>query len=272
VTPAQSTVATASLSTTTAAVKLRDRVCVSVCLSLCLPLCLNLLLAARWFAAAYLRPLFDSSFFLGWLWSVTVFGLVSDRWGRRTALYTALMIFNVAQVAGALSPTAWFYMVARHFSGVGLGAYSLTGELRDGVRCVCVSDSESLVPDSSFCMLCYAMLGRSAAAYVLGVELSPRLSAPTVKVCFSTTGALGTASAGEERTGGRWLCVLYSLNLCLSELWLFASATFVLCSPDPAHADFHPRIQLAHADTAFSHPDLFFHGPRHVHPRRVPAL
>ena len=107
---------------------------------------------------SYLRPLFDSSFFLGWLWSVTVFGYVSDRWGRRVALYASLMIFNISQVAGALAPNATVYMVARHFNGVGIGASSIT-------------------------------------AYVLGSELSPRLRAPAVKVAFSTIGALGTSGA-----------------------------------------------------------------------------
>ena len=39
-----------------------------------------------------LRPLFDSSFFLGWLWSVPLFGYISDRWGRRSSLFGSLAV------------------------------------------------------------------------------------------------------------------------------------------------------------------------------------
>lgn len=107
---------------------------------------------------SYMRPLFDSSFFLGWLWSVTVFGFVSDRFGRRAALYGALTVFIVAHVAGAFAPNATVYLILRHFMGVGIGSTAIT-------------------------------------AYVLGSELSPRKSAPAVKVFFSTIGALGTSGA-----------------------------------------------------------------------------
>lgn len=107
---------------------------------------------------AYMRPLFDSSFFLGWLWSVTVFGFISDRFGRRTALYGAVSVFIVAHVAGALAPSARAYLVLRHFMGVGIGSTAIT-------------------------------------AYVLGSELSPRKRAPMVKVFFATFGALGTSLA-----------------------------------------------------------------------------
>ena len=107
---------------------------------------------------SYLRPLFDSSFFLGWLWSVTVFGIISDRYGRRAALYGSLTVFLVAHIAGAFAPNATVYLILRHFQGAGIGASSIP-------------------------------------VYVLGSELAPRKRAPAVKVFFSTTGALGTSAA-----------------------------------------------------------------------------
>ena len=105
------------------------------------------------------RPLFDSSFFLGWLWSVPLFGWISDRYGRRISLFGSLAIMIISQVVAALSPNAGFYLVARHFNGVGFGSQAL-------------------------------------AAYVLGTELAPRKTAPQVKVvwaCFSTVGTGATA-------------------------------------------------------------------------------
>ena len=72
------------------------------------------------------RELFDSSFFAGWMWSVAVWGAISDKYGRRTALWLALAALHLGQYASALAPNAWVYLIARHFVGVGVGCTSLT--------------------------------------------------------------------------------------------------------------------------------------------------
>ena len=72
------------------------------------------------------RELFDSSFFLGWMWSVPCWGAVSDKYGRRTALWMALAALHFGQYLSALAPTYWVYLVARHFVGIGVGCTSLT--------------------------------------------------------------------------------------------------------------------------------------------------
>lgn len=148
---------------------------------------------------AYMRPLFDSSFFLGWLWSVTVFGFVSDRFGRRSALYGALSVFIVAHVGGAFAPNATSYLVLRHFMGVGIGSSSIT-------------------------------------AYVLGSELSPRKRAPAVKVFFSTIGALGTSGAALALRPMLWIPgynwrVLALLSVIPTVLFTLISACTIDESP-----------------------------------------
>eukprot|EP01048_Picozoa_sp_COSAG05_P008608 COSAG05_NODE_663_length_8031_cov_8.938225_4_plen_437_part_00 len=72
------------------------------------------------------RELFDSSFFLGWMWSVPVWGGISDKYGRRTALWMALTALHIGQYTSALAPNYWVYLVARHFVGIGVGCTSLT--------------------------------------------------------------------------------------------------------------------------------------------------
>ena len=72
------------------------------------------------------RELFDSSFFAGWMWAVPVWGVISDNFGRRTALWLALAALHIGQFASALSPNLWAYLVARHFTGIGVGCVSLT--------------------------------------------------------------------------------------------------------------------------------------------------
>jgi hypothetical protein len=105
----------------------------------------------------YIRSLFDTSFFLGWLWAVPISGLISDRYGRRTALIIATSVANVAYIVAALAPNAPVYALARHFSGVGTGSTSLT-------------------------------------AYVLGTEYCPRTAATTVKSVWSVFSVVGTGT------------------------------------------------------------------------------
>lgn len=53
----------------------------------------------------------DSAFFAGWLWSVPVWGGLSDRFGRRTALFLALTALHIGQFTSALAPNYWVYLV-----------------------------------------------------------------------------------------------------------------------------------------------------------------
>ena len=68
------------------------------------------------------RELFDSSFFLGWMWSVPIWGGISDKYGRRTALWMALTALHIGQYASALAPNYWVYLVARRLPTAGEAA------------------------------------------------------------------------------------------------------------------------------------------------------
>jgi hypothetical protein len=74
----------------------------------------------------YLRPLFDSSFFLGWMWSVPLFGWLADRKGRKVALLCAYTVLMCSTAAAAFATTPTFYLIARHFNGVGIGSQSMS--------------------------------------------------------------------------------------------------------------------------------------------------
>ena len=94
-----------------------------------------------------IRSLFDSAFFAGWLWAAPLIGRVSDVYGRRTALWISLGVLHSGQLLSALSPNWQTYLVARHLTGFGIGAESLT-------------------------------------AFVLAVEYAPRSRATIVKTYF----------------------------------------------------------------------------------------
>ena len=100
------------------------------------------------------RPLFDSSYFLGWMWSVPLFGALADAKGRRWALFGSFIVLQISTVAAALAPNETFYLIARHFNGVGYGSQSLS-------------------------------------AYVLGCELAPRKSATFVKTWWAVASSVG---------------------------------------------------------------------------------
>jgi hypothetical protein len=93
---------------------------------------------------AWLRSLFDSSFFLGWMWSVPLGGWLADRKGRKVALLCAYTVLMCSTVAAAFATTPTFYLIARHFNGVGIGsqsmsAYVLGTEVRCLLLCIRVS-------------------------------------------------------------------------------------------------------------------------------------
>lgn len=60
--------------------------------------------------------------FLGMFTGTILFGMGSDRMGRRSAFVAMLLIYSLFTLAGAFSPTADWLIVLRFFAGVGIGA------------------------------------------------------------------------------------------------------------------------------------------------------
>ena len=90
----------------------------------------------------------------GWLWGAPVAGRISDLYGRRTALYLFFIPNAIGAITSAIAPGAWWYLLSRHITGVGLGGSSLTG-------------------------------------YLIGTEYSPRSRATMVKVGWSLFSVVG---------------------------------------------------------------------------------
>ena len=60
--------------------------------------------------------------FLGMFTGTIVFGMGSDRMGRRSAFVTMLLIYSFFTLAGAFAPSATWLLVMRFFAGIGIGA------------------------------------------------------------------------------------------------------------------------------------------------------
>jgi MFS transporter, putative metabolite:H+ symporter len=60
--------------------------------------------------------------FLGMFAGTIVFGMGSDRMGRRSAFVTMLLIYSLFTLAGAFAPSAGWLLVLRFFAGIGIGA------------------------------------------------------------------------------------------------------------------------------------------------------
>jgi putative MFS transporter len=60
--------------------------------------------------------------FLGMFTGTIVFGMGSDRMGRRSAFVTMLLIYSLFTLAGAFAPSAGWLLVLRFFAGIGIGA------------------------------------------------------------------------------------------------------------------------------------------------------
>lgn len=60
--------------------------------------------------------------FLGMFVGTVLFGMGSDRFGRRTAFLWMLLIYSGFTLAGAFAPDAWSLIVLRALAGVGIGA------------------------------------------------------------------------------------------------------------------------------------------------------
>jgi putative MFS transporter len=66
--------------------------------------------------------LFVAAGFLGMFIGTIIFGLGSDRMGRRTAFIFMLIIYSIFTLAGALAPSAVWLILLRFFAGIGIGA------------------------------------------------------------------------------------------------------------------------------------------------------
>jgi MFS transporter, putative metabolite:H+ symporter len=60
--------------------------------------------------------------FLGMFTGTIVFGMGSDRMGRRSAFVAMLLIYSAFTLAGAFAPTAAWLIALRFFAGIGIGA------------------------------------------------------------------------------------------------------------------------------------------------------
>ena len=65
---------------------------------------------------------FVAAGFLGMFLGTVVFGMGSDRMGRRSAFILLLLIYSVFTLAGAFAPSALSLIVLRFFAGIGIGA------------------------------------------------------------------------------------------------------------------------------------------------------
>jgi putative MFS transporter len=65
---------------------------------------------------------FVAAGFLGMFAGTVVFGMGSDRMGRRSAFILLLLIYSVFTFVGAFAPTAGWLIALRFFAGVGIGA------------------------------------------------------------------------------------------------------------------------------------------------------
>jgi len=65
---------------------------------------------------------FVAAGFLGMFVGTVVFGMGSDRMGRRSAFILLLLIYSVFTLADAFAPTAAWLIALRFFAGVGIGA------------------------------------------------------------------------------------------------------------------------------------------------------
>jgi putative MFS transporter len=60
--------------------------------------------------------------FFGMFTGTIVFGMGSDRMGRRSAFVAMLLIYSAFTLAGAFAPSAGWLIVLRFFAGIGIGA------------------------------------------------------------------------------------------------------------------------------------------------------
>jgi MFS transporter, putative metabolite:H+ symporter len=66
--------------------------------------------------------IFVAAGFLGMFFGTVIFGMGSDRMGRRNAFILLLLIYSVFTFAGAFSPSAGWLIALRFCAGIGIGA------------------------------------------------------------------------------------------------------------------------------------------------------
>lgn len=59
--------------------------------------------------------------FAGWIIGSVLFGLLSDRFGRKIAFLSSVINISVVALAGAFVQSLWLFIVIRFFVGVGIG-------------------------------------------------------------------------------------------------------------------------------------------------------
>eukprot|EP00803_Ostreobium_quekettii_P007621 evm.model.scf_75.3 EVM.evm.TU.scf_75.3 scf_75:14532-21992(-) len=67
----------------------------------------------------------DSVFFFGVLVGAGLFGFLSDKYGRRKAMYAATGIAGVSTLLSGLAPSYWFYVSFKLLAGIGFGGEGL---------------------------------------------------------------------------------------------------------------------------------------------------
>ena len=74
-------------------------------------------------APAWAHSVLLGSVFAGGFVGAPLFGILADRYGRRTSLQISMAMVVLTSIAGALSPSVWFFVACRFLSGIALGAY-----------------------------------------------------------------------------------------------------------------------------------------------------
>lgn len=78
------------------------------------------------FITAAQLPYFVASGFAGMFLGTTLFGRVSDRFGRRNGITYSLLIYSAFTIAAAFSPNADWLLALRFLAGIGIGAQLVT--------------------------------------------------------------------------------------------------------------------------------------------------
>jgi len=79
-------------------------------------------LAPAWNLTPAMSGLLISALFVGEIIGAVVFGLVAERYGRRTALVCCTALYSVMSIAASLAPNYGWLLAARLLVGLGLGA------------------------------------------------------------------------------------------------------------------------------------------------------
>jgi len=189
-------------------------------------------------AESWKQQAVNSGFFGGFLFGAAIFGTLSDKLGRKSALALALLVSGAGSLACAASPSYWLFFAARTVTGVGVAGIGLVGYV---LGCEFVGPTWR------------GILGISAQYFfVVGTVLLPLVAfyAPNWRLLCAITGGIG---------------LLYCLMIPLipeSPRWLLATgksedaARVMRRIADGNGAEWPPNVSLAeaHADSDDSAP------------------